>query len=459
MKRDALPPNYSDESLHEVVAQTYDTSTLLERLYLESEYLYRSRPKFTVGKGVAKPSSSEAASEERFAFARQYVRETGERRGERHLVLANEYPSEENQYANGFVHRRVALYKEHGLEVDVIAFGKRVTPDVYTYKGVSVLAGYYDELLGLLALRKYVSINVHFMNSEMWEALKRNLDVGVRVNLFVHGYEVRNWSRIPYEIAAPRNLNAQIERSLKIRDFWGELVADGSRVDNFVFVSKWWKDAVEDDLRLQFPEERTSVIHNVIDTELFEYIPKDAEQRFNFLWVRNARAWNYGADLAAEILARFRESKWWPKMKVTIVGDGKYFQHFDQFSNDSNVEIIRRYVSQQEIAGLHKEHGVFLVPSRFDTQGVSRDEAMSSGLVPVTNPVAAVPEFVNFENAVLGQETEIDAWAWELEKVLMDADRFKEMSANAADCVRKSRDAKNTVAKEIELMVGGGIDE
>lgn len=459
MNRDALPPNLSDQSLPELVARTYDTSTLLERLYLECEYLYRTRPKFDVGKGVAKPHRAEVASDARFAYARQYARETEGRQRERHLVLANEYPSEENQYANGFVHRRVALYKERGLEVDVVAFGKRVTPDVYNYKGVNVLAGYYDELLGLLALRKYASINVHFMNSEMWEVLKRNLDDGVRLNLFVHGYEVRNWSRIPYEIAAPRNLDAQIERSLKIRDFWSELVADDSRVDNFVFVSKWWKDAVEDDLRLRFPEERTSVIHNVIDTQLFEYVPKDAEQRFNFLWVRNARAWNYGADLAAEILARFRESKWWSKMKVTIVGDGKYFQHFDQFKNEPNVEIIRRYVSQQEIAKLHKQHGVFLVPSRFDTQGVSRDEAMSSGLVPVTNPVAAVPEFVDFENAVLGQEAEIDAWAWELEKVLMDAERFKEMSANAADCVRKNRDAENTVAKEIELMVGSGIDE
>lgn len=413
------------------------------------------RPKFSVGKGVAKPRKSELFVDDRFAYARQYVRDTEGKQGERHLVLANEYPSEANQYANGFVHRRVALYREQGLEVDVVAFGKRLEPDVYSYKGVNVLAGYYNELLGLLALRDYSSINVHFMNSEMWEALKRNLDPGVRLNLFVHGYEVRNWSRIPYEIASPRHLDAQIERSLRIRDFWSELVADNSPVDNFVFVSEWWRKAVEDDLRLRFPQERTSVIHNVIDTELFAYEPKDADQRFNFLWVRNARAWNYGADLAAELLTRFRESKWWPKMKVTIVGDGKYFQHFDQFANEPNVEIMRRYVSQQEIAGLHKQHGVFLVPSRFDTQGVSRDEAMSSGLVPVTNPVAAVPEFVDSENAILGQEAGINEWAWKLEEVLMDAERFQEMSSKAAKSVRDNRGPESTVVREIELMTGG----
>lgn len=35
----------------------------------------------------------------------------------------------------------------------------------------------------------------------------------------------------------------------------------------------------------------------------------------------------------------------------------------------------------------------FWFPTRMDTQGVSRDEAMCSGLVPITNKVAAVPEF------------------------------------------------------------------
>ena len=44
---------------------------------------------------------------------------------------------------------------------------------------------------------------------------------------------------------------------------------------------------------------------------------------------------------------------------------------------------------------MHKKNGIFMVPTRLDSQGVSRDEAMSSGLVPITNNVAAIPEFVD----------------------------------------------------------------
>lgn len=36
-----------------------------------------------------------------------------------------------------------------------------------------------------------------------------------------------------------------------------------------------------------------------------------------------------------------------------------------------------------------------LIPTRADTQGVSEDEGMSCGVVPITNNIAAVPEFVD----------------------------------------------------------------
>ena len=420
MTPEPLPPNLPTLPMKELIGSTYNTSDLISRLYLEAEYLFRNRKPFRV-EGIPTPPLSEVSHDEKYFAVRQFLSETEDRNSsERHLILANEYPSHRNQYANGFVHRRVELYREAGLEVDVLAFGKRVRKEVYSYRGIPVLSGYYDELLGLLATRKYKSINVHFLNSEMWNGLLLNIPKECRVNLFIHGYEVRNWSRLPYEIAARENIDAQIERSLRTRDIWSTLVDENSPISNFVFVSEWWKQAVGEDLRLVFPEERSHVIHNVIDTALFSYQPKSPDQRHNLLWVRNARAWNYGADLAAELLGRLKQSFYWNQLKVTLVGDGKYFHYFDQFKDDSNVTIINGYISQQQIADLHKSHGIFLVPSRFDTQGVSRDEAMSSGLVPVTCPVAAVTEFVDESCAILGTEDNLDAWAAELEEVILD---------------------------------------
>lgn len=57
-------------------------------------------------------------------------------------------------------------------------------------------------------------------------------------------------------------------------------------------------------------------------------------------------------------------------MQVTVIGDGKHFGLFEEaFADDANVTVERRFAVQEEIAALHREHGVFLVPTRLDSQG------------------------------------------------------------------------------------------
>ena len=144
----------------------------------------------------------------------------------------------------------------------------------------------------------------------------------------------------------------------------------------------------------------------------------------------------------------------WDQVEVTIIGDGEFFSYFDQFSDDKNVRIHRGYVSQYEIARLHKQHGLFLVPSRWDTQGVSRDEAMSSGLIPITCPIGPIPEFANDSCAVLGLEDDIEEWFGKLVEVINSPERFCSMSKQAAEHVRQISSPDQTVAKEISLMKG-----
>src|SRR5690606_7139241 len=92
-------------------------------------------------------------------------------------------------------------------------------------------------------------------------------------------------------------------------------------------------------------------------------------------------------------------------LEFRIIGDGPLFDEtVAPLMNFKNVKLEKRFLTQDEIAALHKEYGLFLTPTRMDTQGVSRDEAMSSGLVPLTNAVAAVPEFVDETCAILAPE-------------------------------------------------------
>lgn len=442
----------------DLVASTYSAETYINRLYFENEYLFRNRPTYSVGPGERCPSPEIVDSHNEYSFVRQFLRETENssrsKQSEKHLVIANEYTTLQNQYTNGFIHRRIKNYQAAGLDVEVMAFGKRLPRDVYQYDGVSVLSGFYNELLGLLAAREYSSISVHFMNNDMWKALKANIPEGLPVLVYSHGYEVRNWTRMPHQIRDRRALDDHIERNLRSRDVWNEMYEPNSGISKFIFVSNFWRRAVSEDIMLPFDNKRTTVIPNVIDNNLFTYEEKHPDQRFKLLWLRTASKWNYGADLAAELLRRLKETPLWDQVEVTIIGDGEFFSYFDQFSDDKNVRIHRGYVSQYEIARLHKQHGLFLVPSRWDTQGVSRDEAMSSGLIPITCPIGPIPEFANDSCAVLGLEDDIEEWFGKLVEVINSPERFCSMSKQAAEHVRQISSPDQTVAKEISLMKG-----
>lgn len=153
-----------------------------------------------------------------------------------------------------------------------------------------------------------------------------------------------------------------------------------------------------------------------------------------------------------ELLA---EKEFFNELKFKIIGDGPLFESTLQpLRKFHNVEIEKKFLRQDAIAALHKQFGVFLVPTRGDTQGVSRDEAMSSGLVPVTNKVEAVPEFTDDSCAILAPSEDYEAMALGIERLYKNPQLFKSMSQNAAGRVRKQTSKEFTIDREIELLWG-----
>ena len=118
------------------------------------------------------------------------------------------------------------------------------------------------------------------------------------------------------------------------------------------------------------------------------------------------------------------------------------------------MKIERGFIPRDEIAKLHREYGIFLVPTRSDTHGVSRDEAMSSGLVPVTNDVSAVSEFVDESCGFLAPAEDAQSLADAIERLYMDEELFLHMSANASGCVEKNRSRDIVISSELERILG-----
>lgn len=369
-----------------------------------------------------------------------------------HLVILNQYPKVGAEYGNGFVHRRVKYYIEAGVRVHVAVVNASEEPSSYVYDGVPVLVGRGAEARRLLETTAYTSVSTHFLQPYIWRQVREAMR-GHRLFSFMHGFESRRWIRTIRNYRSPEPLVNGIKDSLTRQRFWREVLNDPAGPEKFVFVSRWWRRGAQDDLEMVFPEQRVAVVHNVIDTELFRFHEKDPAQRFRLLWVRSAANLNYASDLAVAALVRLRETEWWPQLDIRIIGDGKYFGAFEEtFADDENVVVERRFASQAEIARLHREYGMFLVPTRWDSQGVSRDEAMSSGLVAVTNAACAVPEFVDSSCAVVARPEDVEGLVAGMIRVFESPELFLRLARAGAQRVAASTSPTHTVMREMALM-------
>ena len=138
-----------------------------------------------------------------------------------------------------------------------------------------------------------------------------------------------------------------------------------------------------------------------------------------------------------------------------MIGNGEMFDEIlKPLKKFKNVILEKTFLRQDEISKLHHEYGIFLTPTRMDAQGVSRDEAMASGMVPITNAVTAIPEFVDKDCGILAESEDYVGMAAGIEKLYKNLDEFLRLSHNAAQRVRKQSSKSYTIAKEEKLING-----
>lgn len=367
------------------------------------------------------------------------------------LLLTNHYPSYEDLYRNGFVHSRVKAYAEQGVLVDVF----RLRPDdaisYHEFQNVDVVTGSQQALHKLLESGKYRNVLVHFLSPEMWQVLKAF--PAIKKTIWLHGAEIQPWHRRNFNFENEPERNKAIRESALRMAFWREMLQPFPENLQLVFVSNYFAEEVFEDLGFRIPEDRYTIIHNPIDTDLFSYQPKPVEQRKRILSIRPYASRTYANDLSVEAILQLSRKPFFHELEFRLIGDGKLFdQTLYPLQGFPNVVIERRFLNQMEIATLHKDYGIFLVPTRTDTQGVSRDEAMASGLVPVTNAVAAIPEFVDEECGILAPVEDATNLADGIANLVSDPELFSKLSRQAAQRVKMQSAKHIIVAKELQLL-------
>lgn len=368
------------------------------------------------------------------------------------LLVTNHYPAYGDLYRNAFVHSRVREYQRRGLFVDVFRFNHRYDSGYSEFGDVDIYTGHKAELKHALRQGGYKVVLVHVLDRDMWDVLKHAPET-TKVIVWVHGAEIQPWHRRKF-LLTDAETEAKAKASSGVREkLWAELLGKKPSNVQFVFVSQTFADENMKDYGVTLPRDAYSVIHNFIDTDLFTYRQKTAADRLSILSVRPYASKTYANDLSVKAVELLSEKPFFDKLSFRFIGDGVLFDEtVAPLARFANVALEKRFVPQQDLPAIHARHGVFLSPTRMDSQGVSRDEAMSSGLVPVTTRVASVPEFVDDTCGILVEPENPQALADAIERLYMDEALFLSLSQAAANRVRDQSAVNQTVEQEIRLI-------
>jgi glycosyltransferase involved in cell wall biosynthesis len=373
------------------------------------------------------------------------------------LLVTRSYPAPGDLYQYPFVHRRVLAYRALGHDVRVFRFDPARPAGWHSFEGVPCETGGVDALRTALAAFAPDVAAVHGLSEALWPAF-RAIDLALPVCAWLHGSEIPGFLRERMRQTTDPGQRAAHGAVLEERTrFWRDVLADWPPNLRIAFVSADSRELMRADLGPLLQDARTAVLHNPIDTDLFAYHPKRAEDRFTVLSIRPYDGRTYGNDMAVAAVLALQGQPWFAAMRFTFVGDGPLFaETLEPLRGLANVDIHRGFIPQDQIARHHAAHGLFLVPTRLDTQGVSRDEAMASGLVPVTNAVFAVPEFVDAECAGLAGADDAAGLAQALAEMADNPALFLARSAAAAARVRAQSGHRVIVPRELAWMAGRG---
>lgn len=373
------------------------------------------------------------------------------------LLVTRSYPARGDLYQYPFVHRRVLAYRALGHQVAVFRFDPVRRAGVHRFEGVDCETGDLGGFRAALSRAAPDVVAVHGLSETLWPACAA-VDPAVPVCAWLHGSEIPGIFREKVAQIADPAIRANQEAVLAGRTmFWREVMACWPANLRIAFVSAASRALMREDLGDLLDEARTAVLHNPIDTDLFAYRPKQAADRLQVLSIRPYDSPTYGNDLAVSALLALRGRPWFGSLRITLIGDGPLFaQTLAPLAGIEGITIQRGFITQQAIAAQHGRHGLFLVPTRLDTQGVSRDEAMASGLVPVTNAVHAVPEFVDGACAGLAGADDAPGLALAMADMIENPALFLARSAAAAARVRAQSGHDLIIPRELAWMAGHG---
>jgi glycosyltransferase involved in cell wall biosynthesis len=368
------------------------------------------------------------------------------------LILCSAYPSRES--AGGeFVRARVNAYLDADHTPLVVEVSRRNKSTVLDYDDVECLRTRPDEVnfyLDHLSRRVPVILS-HAPRPEIINKTLELVDT-IRTAFWFHGAEVRDYRRMYFNHTTEGLETRRRKRDIKNRErLMSAARCFADRRVKKIFVSNYIRSVAEIDSAQKVVN--GEIIHNYIDGTFYSFERKTNDTFKRILLIRSFEHENYANDIAIEAMRILSERPGFDELHFTISGFGALFGPLtNRVAHLTNVTVDPGHKAPAQMKRLHAQHGIFLAPSRHDTQGVTMGEAMASGLVCVTNRVAAIPEFADDMCAMLVRPNDPHAYAEAIWQIARDPALAESKSKAATKRVRTQCGFDETIAKELELI-------
>lgn len=368
------------------------------------------------------------------------------------LIIAIYYPTPTNYANSRFIHERVIEYvKFEGVQVLVASIKNKLdNPWEYVHEGIDVRVIRTEAVQDLVENWQPDIIGIHFFEGSLMKWLIPHISRPVVV--WVHGVEALGWYRRLFDFHLSFSFLKAIRRNMIQMWRFRKLIKLSNKSGKifFVFVSNWMKRITETDAVSK--TRYFDIIPNPVDTELFKYQGKNRDMRKNILIIRSFESNKYANDIAIKAILYLSNNPIFKDLHFEIYGDGSYYDQLTSpLKEFSNVTLHKMFVEHDGIPEIHQKHGIFLCPTRQDSQGVSMCEAMSSGLVPIASDNTAIPEFVEDKKSGFLTKSHIEI-ADSIIYLYENPDVFLTMSAAAAATMREQCAKSLIIKKEIEIM-------
>lgn len=372
------------------------------------------------------------------------------------LIITPGYPSNQDKYNCAFIHTRAKEYKQNNLHVDIAVVNDLYinNTEFYSFEGIDVCRTGYNQIRMLLLNKKYDKILIHFPVPTYYRILDAvNLN-DTQVLLYSHGVDTLFYD---YDkIGAPYFTNSfEIPDSYKatFRDRTEGLIRYNQR-DNFkfVFVTDWNRKYSEKMFNIKYKD--YDIVPCFIDNKTFSYKKKDKELRKKIFMIRpQNNLKSYSIDINVRIILELSHRSFFDDLEFNIYGDGELHDKLlAPLRKFSNVHIHKKFLTHDEIAAMHKKHGIGLFASRFDNQAVSACEAAMSGCVVLTSKGIGAVEYVNPELGTYFETENYKEYADMIEELYYNPDKFLEYSKKMHEYAMDTCSYDYSIKKDIDII-------